>query len=198
MAAGSDLATARPFSVDFAERAEEIQLRPNGWMPNNDRLPVLRYRGVRLGDVGHDPASAFEAMFQRNGWPPAWRNGVFGFHHYHSTAHEALAFATGWARLGLGGPGGIEVDVDAGDVIVLPVGTGHCRLQASPDFLVVGAYPLGPGWDICRSAPDADGIARMRSLPVPATDPVAGVSGPLTTRWRGTSPQPPGYPPPAS
>jgi uncharacterized protein YjlB len=188
MAAGSDLATARALSVDFAESAEELRLRPNDWVPNNERLPVLLYRGVRLGDVGHDPASAFETMFQRNGWPPDWRNGVYGFHHYHSTAHEALAFAAGRARLVLGGPGGMEVEVRAGDVVVLPVGTGHRRLEASGDFLVVGAYPPGPRWDLCRSAPGADGITRMRSLPVPTTDPVAGVSGPLTTHWRGTSP----------
>ena len=30
---------------------------------------------------------------------------------------------------------------------------------------------------------------RMLSLPVPASDPVAGVSGPLTSRWRGASPE---------
>ena len=67
------------FSVDFAERAEAIHLRPNDWVPNNDRLPVLRYRGVRLGEGRQDLASAFEALFRRNAWPPAWRNGVYGY-----------------------------------------------------------------------------------------------------------------------
>ena len=90
----------------------------------------------------------------------------------------------------LGGPDGIVVGVNAGDVIVLPAGTGHRRLEASPDFLVVGAYPPGPPWDLCRSAPTAEQTSRMRSLPVPDSDPVAGVTGPLTSRWRQPSPRP--------
>lgn len=189
MAGASDLACVLPLSVDFAESAEAVQLQPNDWAPNNERLPVLFYRGVRLGEVRQDLAqqdlaSTFEALFRRNHWPPEWRNGVYGFHHYHSTAHEALAFAAGRAKLMLGGPGGIEVDVEAGDVIVLPVGTSHCRLGASADFLVVGAYPPGPRWDICRSAPTEEQIARMQSLPVPTSDPIAGVAGPLTSHWR--------------
>ncbi|HXZ17725.1 MAG TPA: cupin [Roseiarcus sp.] len=186
MAEGSHLARVESFSVDFAERAEAILIQPNGWVPNNERLPVLSYRGVRLGEG--DLAAAFETLFRRNDWPTDWRDGVYGYHHYHSTAHEALGFAAGRARLMLGGPSGVEVDVGAGDVVVLPVGTGHCRLEASDDFLVVGAYPPGPRFDLRRAAPTADAIARMRSLPVPSSDPVGGVHGPLVSRWRGTSP----------
>ena len=73
---------------------EILQLSRNGWMPNNDRLPVLLYR-TALHPDGRDPASLFEQAFDANGWPPQWRNGVYDFHHYHSTAHEVLGFAAG-------------------------------------------------------------------------------------------------------
>jgi uncharacterized protein YjlB len=165
---------------------EVLRLTRNGWVPNNERLTVLLYRSA-LPLVGSDPASHFETTFERNGWPPQWRDSVYGFHHYHSTAHEVLGFVRGYATLILGGENGHEIVVRSGDVAVLPTGTGHCRSDASPDFLVVGAYPPGQTWDICRSPPSPEAIRRMERLFFPNSDPVIGPGGPLTRLWRAPS-----------
>jgi uncharacterized protein YjlB len=89
-------------------------------------------------------------------------------------------------RARLGGGGGITVDLAAGDVVLLPAGTGHRNEGASPDFLVVGAYPDSQDPDLCRGGPGERPrvLANIAAVPLPASDPVHGPDGPLTRLWR--------------
>jgi uncharacterized protein YjlB len=160
-------------------------LPANGAIPNHPRWPLLVYAGaVVLG--GPDPAAAFEQLFERNRWPAAWRNGVHGFQHFHSTAHEALGVYSGEVTVCFGGDGGIEITARPGDVVVLPAGTGHKRLAARGNLGVVGAYPAGQNADTCmpltaNARRMAEAVARV---PLPACDPVCGAAGPLFEYWR--------------
>ncbi|MFP4282909.1 MAG: cupin domain-containing protein [Opitutales bacterium] len=153
-------------------------------IPNHPRWPALVYRGVlREAD---DFAAALEGAFAGNGWEGLWRWGVYPFHHFHSTAHEVLGVARGSARLGLGGPQGETVEVEAGDVLLLPAGFGHQCKEARGDFLVVGGYPSGQSADLLRAGEGDLEEARRRiaAVPCPETDPLYGKNGPLFEHWR--------------
>src|SRR4051812_41847571 len=97
----------------------------DGAVPNN-RMPMLVYRGaIDIARV-RDPAKAMEKTFTQNGWGHGlWRNGIYPFTHYHSQIHEVLGIAAGKARVRFGGKNGEELEVQPGDVAVLPAGTGH-------------------------------------------------------------------------
>jgi uncharacterized protein YjlB len=168
---------------DLLRAPQALLLTRHDWVPNHPRLPVLIYRNVPGIATSHDSAAAFETLFREHGWQPRWRSGIYDFHHYHSTAHEVLGVAHGSATLVLGGPGGTEMDVRRGDVILLPAGTGHRQRRADRGFQVVGAYPPDQAWDICRSAPTPDVLERIEHLPFPASDPVTGVDGPMLRQW---------------
>jgi uncharacterized protein YjlB len=162
-------------------RVEPIVFKASDWVPNHPYLPVLIYRSA-IPPEG-EMAPKFEEQFGRNGWQGIWRNGVFDYQHYHTGAHEVLGIAGGRARLLIGGPGGEELSVNAGDCLVLPAGTGHMRIDASRDFLVVGAYPPGQEADIQTGPPSPNQLRKIRSVPLPNSDPLKGLSGPLLRFW---------------
>jgi uncharacterized protein YjlB len=169
-------------------RVETALFDDDGRVPNS-RLPVILYRRAIVPDAD-DPPRAFERRFAENDWTGSWRYGVYPFHHYHSTSHEVLGVASGRAVLRLGGRKGRDVPVAAGDVVLLPGGTGHKCLSASRDFLVVGAYPGGRECDLIK--PYAESIAihdaaldRIAAIPCPERDPVEGAEGPLIRLWGG-------------
>ncbi len=159
-----------------------LPFEERGAIPNNPRFPALVYQQAFRPDQT-DLAATMEQRFEANGWPPAWRNGIYDFHHYHSRGHEVLGIARGSAGLVLGGEGGRELNVSAGDVLLLPAGTGHCRLSASSDFLVVGAYPPGQSGDILRDAPTMEVRTAISRLTRPPNDPVSGREGPMVEHW---------------
>lgn len=162
---------------------ESFVLDDDGTYPNN-RLPVVLYRQA-IALARNDPAASIEERFHDQGWEGVWRNGIFPFHHYHSTAHEALGIARGRVTVQLGGPNGATLELVAGDLVVLPAGTAHRNLGQSDDLLVVGGYPASQRPDLLRGddgeRPDAD--ATIAGVPLPHTDPVLGTTGPLMTLW---------------
>ncbi len=165
-----------PISFQFAD---------DGAVPNN-RLPFLVYRGA-IDAGARDVAAAIERTFRKNDWGHGlWHNGIYPFVHYHSQIHEVLGIAAGKARVRFGGSKGEELEVEAGDVAVLPAGTGHQRLSSTPDLLVIGAYPPQGHYDLCRggSAEHARALETILRVPLPQTDPLFGANGPLTKLWR--------------
>ena len=169
-------------------RIPEVIAQPladGGTIPNNPRLPLLHYRAAtELPE--DDPAALFETLFEHNQWVGSWRNGIFGFHHFHSTAHEALGIYSGTATVQLGGDSGVTVAIAPGDVVVIPAGVGHKQLESSRDLGVVGAYPAGQSPDLCRGI--GGGKAKHResiaATTMPASDPLYGPDGPIFEHWR--------------
>jgi uncharacterized protein YjlB len=157
----------------------------DGGIPNSP-LPVLLYHGVGAATNAAD----CEAHFAHHGWLGAWRDGIYSFHHFHSTAHEVLGIVAGSAAVMLGGPSGRRFELRSGDVLVLPAGTGHCNLGSSADLLVIGAYPDAMRWDIRRGDPAEhdEAVANIRAVPLPGADPVKGRHGPLADLWRPEDP----------
>jgi uncharacterized protein YjlB len=165
---------------------ETYSFPDDGSIPNNPKLPFLIYRGAIDLKGSPDPEERVESTFAAHGWGEMWRNGIYQYAHYHSMIHEAMGLARGRAKVRFGGSGGREIDIFAGDVCVLPAGTGHQGLWASPDLVVIGAYPPSGKYDLCRGskAEYARAIAAIAEVPVPATDPVFGAAGPLIQIWR--------------
>ena len=162
---------------------ESVKFRDDGKIPNN-RLPLLLYRRAFPFNA-ENSAGMIESRFEENGWTGSWRGGVFPYHHYHSTTHEVLGVCGGRATLQLGGEGGTTFEVRKGDVIVIPAGVGHMRVESSPDFEVVGAYPDGLKWDLLRGEPGERPGAdqNIASVPLPRKDPIYGAEGPLNAKW---------------
>jgi uncharacterized protein YjlB len=170
------------------EKPLTFMFKDDGSVPNNPVLPVLVYKaGVDIGSK-RDAANVIEELFTANGWGHGqWRNGIYPFVHYHSMIHEVLGIASGRASVQLGGRAGEVFELAAGDVVVLPAGTGHQRHFGSDDLLVIGAYPPEGTYNLCRGANPAErnkALTTIPKVPLPQSDPLLGKSGPLPQLWR--------------
>lgn len=162
---------------------ERFFFKDDGKIPNN-KLPLILYQNA-FAERGRQGASWLESRFAANNWTNSWRNGIYPFHHYHSTSHEVLGIYSGSALVHLGGEQGEKLQVEAGDVIIIPAGVGHKNLGGN-NLGVVGAYPDGRSWDLMKGLPgerpEAD--ENIAALPIPAADPLLGKSDGLIKIWK--------------
>jgi uncharacterized protein YjlB len=160
-------------------------LKDDGIFPNNN-LPLILYKDVIDFSESGGEASIIENIFQANNWGNSWRNGIYGFHHYHSTAHEVLGVYSGSAKVQVGGEQGKTFEIEKGDIVLIPAGVSHKNLSSSRDFRVIGAYPEGQSWDMNYGKegerPAADD--NIKNVPLPEMDPVFGKSGPVMELWK--------------
>jgi uncharacterized protein YjlB len=160
-------------------------LTEDGDFPNNALLPLLIYKKVLKFDT-EDRGKSIEELFGSNDWSNSWQNGVYDFHHYHSITHEVLGVFRGSARIQFGGPQGIAELLEEGDVVVIPAGVAHKAIDIYDNFACVGAYPEGKDFDMNYGKPEEHerALENIKSLPIPLTDPVYGIDGPLLTNWK--------------
>ncbi|MFB6355053.1 MAG: cupin domain-containing protein [bacterium] len=161
-----------------------IWFESNGSVPNHPEWPLIVYEDCWTGDTGE-----IENVYRSNNWGGTWRNGIYSYHHYHSNAHEVLGVVNGSAVVLFGGPapGGVALELSAGDVAVLPAGTGHKRESSGGRLLVVGGYPKScPGWNLkkARSDPPSQIMSDIRDTSSPSGDPIYGDAGPLVDTWQ--------------
>jgi uncharacterized protein YjlB len=166
------------------KKPEHYVIHGDNNFPNNDYLPLLIYKQP------FDPsekklADHIEKTFKANNWTNSWRNGILEQHHYHSNTHEVLGISAGNCKVQLGGPNGVILDVEKGDVIILPAGIAHKNLGCSKDFECVGGYPGGIEPDMKYGKPEdrPEADKNIQNVPIPDIDPVYGYEGALLTFW---------------
>lgn len=135
-----------------------IMMHPNAYhlqptkLISNSPYPLLYYPSA-FPDCSADQISKH---FSQNGWEEKWRFGIYHKSHYHSNTHETCGIFRGSAKLLVGVADdaserteGTELEVQAGDVVVIPAGVAHRCLEEKGGFMMVGAYPQGaPQWDM--------------------------------------------------
>jgi uncharacterized protein YjlB len=159
-------------------------LPDDGVFPNSPILPLLVYRKAFNIQHAKDEKNVI-SILENNSWVNSWKGSVYNYHHYHSTAHEVLAIVQGNARIQFGGPSGVSVFLEKGDMVIIPAGVAHKNLGDEQEFVCIGAYPDGQNYDMNYGKegerPGTD--ENIRQVPLPETDPAYGAEGPLVKNW---------------
>jgi len=164
-------------------KSETYFFEDDGIIPNS-KYPLIIHRNA-FSERGNSGAKWLEECFASNNWKNSWRNGVFHYHHYHSITHEVLGVFEGNALLHLGGENGKKIRVNAGDIVVIPAGVGHKKLEASKEFAIVGAYPDGMDYELMKGKPGERPQAdkNISTVPFPHQDPLLGKEKGLVLIW---------------
>lgn len=151
--------------------------------PNNGLLPLLLYQ--QACHVEEDNADVIKELLETNGWSGFWINGIYNVHHFHSTTHEVLIALSGSARVQFGGPNGVALDFEKGDVAIIPAGVAHCKIDGTTGFSCMGAYPGGRSYDMNYGKPGERPRVdeNIKKVPLPENDPLYGSDGPLIKNW---------------
>lgn len=157
-------------------------LPEDGSFPNNGLLPLMKYhQAFQLSET----EETIREILETNSWINTWVNGIYDYHHYHSTAHEVLVVLKGSARVQFGGPNGITLPLEKGDVVVIPAGVAHKRVDDADGFSCMGAYPQGQEYDMNYGKPQERPRAdeNIKDVALPENDPLYGSDGPLGKNW---------------
>lgn len=159
-------------------------LSADGDFPNNGLLPLLHYSSV-VNAGGDREADTIKEILETNSWTNSWVNGIYDYHHYHSTSHEVLIILSGSARVQFGGPNGITLAIQRGDAVVIPAGVAHKKLVDADGFSCLGAYPNGQQYDMQYGRPGdrPQTDENIKRVPLPENDPLYGCDGPLIKNW---------------
>lgn len=155
----------------------------DGFIPNNPLFPLLVYPDALSDELLE--SSQCRDLLNTHGWSNSWINGIYSYHHYHSTTHEVLVVLEGSSTVMMGGEHGEQITFSPGDAVVIPAGVGHCHISSSKDFKVMGAYPDGRSYDLCTGKADERprALHNIKEVPMPDWDPVTGEKDPLYQHW---------------
>lgn len=159
------------------------KVHDDGQFPNSD-LPVLHYKKA-FDSPWFFPLFRVKRLLARNGWRNARVNDVHNEEHYHSNTHELLGIIRGKIRMQVGGGAGVEIVLCKGDILLIPAGVPHKKLQTTEYFSCIGAYPDGVDFDLNygKCEEHSSEAEKIKSVSIPERDPVTGESGKLHQFW---------------